>query len=253
VLGADDDGARSLGELGHEAGLEVVTYGLAADAEVRVADLHLDVGLPRFEIVAGGRRLGSVALRIPGAFNAVNAAGTIAAGLHLGLPFTDMVRGLEEFSGARRRFEFKGIARGVRVYDDYAHHPTELEALLTAARQVAGEGRLVTVFQPHLYSRTATFASLFAQALSRSDVAVVMEVYAAREDPVPGVTGALIADQVDLPAGRVVFEPSWTAVPSVVAGVVQPADIVLTVGAGDVTMLGPEILAAIGEASESRR
>jgi len=248
LVGADDDGARGLVSFGEEAGLRVATFGLAADADVRVDDLRLEAGLPRFEVVAGGRRLGSVALRIPGAFNAVNAAGALAAGLQLGLPFTDMVRGLEEFTGARRRFEFKGVSRGVRVYDDYAHHPTELRALLDAARQVTGEGRLVTVFQPHLYSRTQSFAAQFASALAASDLAVVMEVYAAREDPVPGVTGALIADQVDLPAGRVVFEPSWTAVPAVIASMVRPGDVVLTVGAGDVTLLGPEILAAIEEA-----
>jgi UDP-N-acetylmuramate--alanine ligase len=122
-----------------------------------------------------------------------------------------------------------------------------LRELLAAAREVTGAGRLITVFQPHLYSRTATFADAFAAALGGGDVAVVMEVYAAREDPVPGVTGALIADRVDLPAGRVVYEPSWTAVPAVVARLVRPADVVLTVGAGDVTMLGPEILAAIDE------
>ena len=251
VVGADDDGARSLVDIARSADLRVVTFGLAADADVRVASLQLESGLPRFEVVAGGRRLGGLSLRIPGAFNAVNAAGAIAAGLQLGLPFTDMARGLEEFTGARRRFEFKGIARGVRVYDDYAHHPTELRELLAAAREVTGDGRLITVFQPHLYSRTASFAEAFAAALRDSDVAVVMEVYAAREDPVPGVTGALIADQVDLPAGQVVFEPSWTAVPAVVATLVRPADVVLTVGAGDVTMLGPEILAAIDETGQS--
>jgi UDP-N-acetylmuramate--alanine ligase len=245
LVGADDEGSRALVPIGEAAGLRVATFGLAADADVRVDDLRLEAGLPRFEIVAGGRRLGSVSLRIPGAFNAVNAAGTLAAGLQLGLPFTDMVRGLEEFTGARRRFEFKGVARGVRVYDDYAHHPTEVAAMLAAARQVSGEGRLITVFQPHLYSRTQNFAGAFAAALSASDIAVVMEVYAAREDPVPGGTGALIADQVELPAGRVVFEPSWTAVPAVIASLVRPADVVLTVGAGDVTLLGPEILAAI--------
>jgi UDP-N-acetylmuramate--alanine ligase len=248
IVGADDEGSRSLVAVGEAAGLKVVSFGCAEDADVRVGDLRLDAGLPQFEIVAGGRRLGSVTLRIPGAFNAVNAAGTIAAGLQLGLPFTDMVRGLEEFTGARRRFEFKGVARGVRVYDDYAHHPTEVSALLAAARQVCGEGRLITVFQPHLYSRTANFATAFAEALSASDVAVVMEVYAAREDPVPGVTGALIADQVNLPPERVMFEPSWTAVPAVIAGLARPADVVLTVGAGDVTLLGPEILAAIEDA-----
>jgi len=247
ILGADDDGALGLAPVGHDAGLRVMTFGLADHADVRVAELRLDAGLPRFEIVAGGRRLGAVSLQVPGAFNAVNAAGALAAGLQIGLPFSDMVRGIEEFRGARRRFEFKGIARGVRVFDDYAHHPTELRELIAAAREVSGGGRLVTVFQPHLYSRTATFADAFAEALAASDIAVIMEVYAAREDPVPGVTGALIADRVDLPPGQVVFEPSWTAVPAVVASVVRPADVVLTVGAGDVTLLGPEILTAIEE------
>ncbi len=250
AVGADDDGSRGLVPVAAAAGLRVVSFGLADDADVRVAGLQLEAGMPRFEIIAGGRRLGPLALRIPGAYNALNAAGAVAAGLQLGLPFSDMARGLEEFTGARRRFEFKGIARGVRVFDDYAHHPTELRELLTAARDVTGAGRLITVFQPHLYSRTEAFADAFAAALSASDLAVVMEVYAAREDPVPGVTGALIADQVQLPAGRVVFEPSWTAVPAVVAALIRPADVVLTVGAGDVTMLGPEILAAIDEAGE---
>ena len=254
VLGADDEGARSLAAVAAETGLRVVTFGRADDADVRVASLQLEAGLPHFEIVAGGRRLGAVDLRIPGAFNAVNAAGALAAGLQIGLPFTDMARGLEEFTGARRRFEYKGIARGVRVFDDYAHHPTEVRELLTAAREVTGAGRLVTVFQPHLYSRTATFADAFAAALSASDLVVVMEVYAAREDPMPGVTGALIADRLELPADRAIFEPSWTAVPGLVAALVRPADVVLTVGAGDVTMLGPEILAAIedGGAGASR-
>jgi UDP-N-acetylmuramate--alanine ligase len=211
--------------------------------------LAVEAGGSRFEIIAGGRRLGEVALQVPGSYNAVNAAGALAVGLQLGLPFTDMVRGLADFTGARRRFELRGIARGVRVYDDYAHHPTELRALLTAARDVAGGGRIVTVFQPHLYSRTRLFADQFAAALALSDVAVVMEVYAAREDPVPGVTGALIADAVPLGAGRVIFEPSWSAVPAAVAALVRPGDVVLTVGAGDVTMLGPEILTAVDAAA----
>lgn len=245
AVGADDEGARALTADGLAAGLQVVTFGIAPDADIRVDGLRLDAGRPRFEIVAGGRRLGAVALQVPGAYNALNAAGALATGLHLGLPFTDMVRGLEEFAGARRRFELKGVAAGVRVYDDYAHHPTELRALLLAAREIRGEGRLITIFQPHLYSRTAAFAAEFAAALGLSDIAVVMEVYAAREDPVPGVTGALIADQVDLADGRTVFEPSWTAVPDRVAAMVRPGDLVMTVGAGDVTLLGPEILAAI--------
>jgi UDP-N-acetylmuramate--alanine ligase len=251
ALGADDEGSASLATAAVAHGLRVATFGMAPDADVRVHDLVLDAGGSRFDVFAGGRRLGEVVLQVPGTYNAVNAVGALTVGLQLGLPFTDMVRGLAGFTGARRRFELKGVARGVRVYDDYAHHPTELRALLTAARQVAGSGRLVTVFQPHLYSRTRAFAADFAAALALGDVAVVMEVYAAREDPVPGVTGALIADAVGLPAGSVVFEPSWSAVPGVVAALTRPGDVVLTVGAGDVTMLGPEILAAVDDVPAS--
>jgi UDP-N-acetylmuramate--alanine ligase len=252
ALGADDEGAMSLAEPANQRGLRVVTYGVDAAADVRVSDLALVGQGVRFELVAHGRRLGAVALQVPGQHNAVNAAGAIAVGMQLGLPVADMVRGVSEFTGARRRFELKGEARGVRVFDDYAHHPTKLRAALTAARQVAGSGRLVVVFQPHLYSRTSFFAEQFAEVLALADVVVVMDVYAAREDPVPGVTGNLIASAIPLPREQVVFEPSWAAVPAVVAALTRPGDLVLTAGAGDVTMLGPEVLATLrdNEAAE---
>ena len=252
ALGADDEGAMSLAEPARERGLRVVTYGVDAAADVRVSELSLVGQGVRFELVAHGRRLGDVALQVPGEHNAVNAAGAIAVGMQLGLPVADMVRGISEFTGARRRFELKGEERGVRVFDDYAHHPTKLRAALTAARQVAGSGRLVVVFQPHLYSRTSFFAEQFAEVLALADVVVVMDVYAAREDPVPGVTGNLIASAIPLPRDQVVFEPSWAAVPAVVAALTRPGDLVLTAGAGDVTMLGPEVLATLrdNEAAE---
>jgi UDP-N-acetylmuramate--alanine ligase len=247
VLGADDPGARALEEAGRERGLRVVSFGTDAFADVRADAVVLDAGGSRFELVAGGRRLGEVTLQVPGRYNVLNAAGALAVGLALGLPFTDMVRGIEGFTGARRRFEPKGATGGVRVFDDYAHHPTELRELLTAAREVAGDGRVLAVFQPHLYSRTRLFAAEFGEALALADIAVVMEVYAAREDPVPGVTGALVAEAVPLDGDRVVFEPSWSSVAEVVAGLARPGDLVLTIGAGDVTLLGPEILAAVDE------
>ena len=253
VLGVDDPGARSQLETATARDQRVVTIGRSPDADIRIDELSLEGSGSRFQIVAGGRRLGAVALRVPGAYNALNAAAATAAGLQLGLTFADIVRGLADFSGARRRFELKGIAGGIRVYDDYAHHPTELRSLLAAAREVAGDGRLVVIFQPHLYSRTQLFAEQFAQALGGADIAVVMEIYAAREDPVPGVTGALVADQVPLGPDRAVFEPSWTAVAGRVAALARPGDLVLTVGAGDVTLLGPEILEAIEERRASSR
>ena len=252
VLGADDEGSRSLLALATERGLQAVTFGVAEDADVRVDDLRLVAGGAQFALVAGGRRLGDVSLQVPGRHNAVNAAGALALGLSLGLPFTDMARGLGEFTGARRRFELKGTAGGVRVYDDYAHHPTKVRAALAAARQVAGLGRVIAVFQPHLFSRTSYFARDFGEALAAADVVVVMDVYAAREDPVPGVTGALVADAVSRPADDVVYEPSWAGVPAAVAARARPGDLVVTIGAGDVTMLGGEILLALEGAGASR-
>jgi UDP-N-acetylmuramate--alanine ligase len=245
VLGADNEGSRALAPVAAARGLSVSTFGLAADADVRIEDLRLSAAGSRFELVAGGRRLGPVQLVVPGAHNAVNATGAIAIGLALGLPFSDMARGLVSFSGARRRFEPKGEAAGVRVYDDYAHHPTKVRAALAAARHVAAGGRVVAVFQPHLFSRTRDFAAEFGEALGAADVVVVMDVYAAREDPVPGVTGLLVAAAVPLPPEAVRYEPSWASVPAAVAALARAGDLVLTMGAGDVTMLGPEILSAL--------
>ncbi|HWA66368.1 MAG TPA: UDP-N-acetylmuramate--L-alanine ligase [Mycobacteriales bacterium] len=242
LLGADDPGSRALVEPARARGLDVRTFGVAADADVRVDDLVVAPGGSRFDLVVGGRRLGPVELAVPGAFNAVNAAGALGLGLAVRLPFADMIRGLAAFSGARRRFELKGLAGGVRVYDDYAHHPTEVaRGALVAARGAARDGRVIAVFQPHLYSRTQRFAAEFAEALGAADVVVVMDVYAAREDPLPGVTGRLIADAVPAPA-EVHFEPSWAAVPTLVAELARPGDVVITIGAGDVTMIGPAVL-----------
>jgi UDP-N-acetylmuramate--alanine ligase len=247
LLGADDPGSLALVDLARAQGLEVRTFGQAAEADVRVDLLELTGSASSFDLVAGGRRLGRVELAVPGPFNAVNAAGALGLGLALGLPFADLARGLASFSGARRRFELKGIAGGVRVFDDYAHHPTEVgRGALVAARGVARDGRVIAVFQPHLYSRTERFAADFGAALGAADVVVVMEVYAAREDPLPGVTGGLIATAVPLPAEQVYFEPSWAAVPGLVAGLAKPGDVVVTIGAGDVTMIGPAVLDEIG-------
>jgi UDP-N-acetylmuramate--alanine ligase len=245
VVCADDPGAWRLAIHARQRGLDVRTYGEAETADMRVAGLTLHGLSSRFELVDRGRRLGVVELVVPGRHYAMDAAAALTAGLMLGYPFGELAAGLSSFRGARRRMEFKGTADGVRVYDSYAHHPTELAADLAAARALAGGGRLVVAFQPHLFTRTQAFAKEFGEALGNADDVVVMEVYAAREDPVPGVTGALVADAVPLAAERVVFEPSWSAVAGHIAGRARSGDVVLTLGAGDVTMLGPEILALL--------
>jgi UDP-N-acetylmuramate--alanine ligase len=246
LLGADDPGSSGLAPEARERGIRTLTFGRGEAADVRIDALTLTGNGSAFDLVAEGRRLGTVTLQVPGAYNAVNAAGALGLGLAVGLPFGDMAKGLAGFAGVRRRFEFKGVAGGVRVYDDYAHHPTEVAtAALAAARGVAGAGRVIAVFQPHLYSRTAAFADAFAVALGGADTVVVMDIYAAREDPVPGVTAALISQAVPLPASQVHFEPSWAAVPSLVAGLARSGDVVVTIGAGDVTMIGPAVLDAL--------
>ena len=173
--------------------------------------------------------------------------------LELGLPRRELIEGLGRFGGVHRRFELKGIVGGVRVYDDYAHHPTEVSAQLRRPGRWRGSGRLVVAFQPHLYSRTREFAEGFGAALGLADEVVVMDIYGAREDPVPGVTGALVADAVPLPPGRVLFEPSWSAAAPALAARARPGDLVLTMGAGDVSMVGPEVLAALRRAGGRAR
>jgi UDP-N-acetylmuramate--alanine ligase len=183
---------------------------------------------------------------VPGHHNALNAAAAFAAAIELGVEPARAAAALASYRGAARRLEPKGEAGGVRVLDTYAHHPTELAADLRAARAItAGGGRVIAVFQPHLYSRTRIFAADFGAALGLADEAVVLDVYAAREDPEPGVTGRLVADAV--PGGAAHYVPEFADVPKVVAALAAPGDLVLTMGAGDITKMGPLVLAAIAD------
>ena len=165
----------------------------------------------RFTVVDRGRRLGEVTLQIPGRHYVLDALAALACGLRLGFDFRDLARGLAAFSGTRRRMELKGQVDGVRVYDSYAHHPNEIRGDLQAARSLAGEGRVVVAFQPHMVSRTRIFGRDMGVALGAADDVVVMDIYVAREDPEPGVSGAMVADAVPLEPEHVVFEPSWSA------------------------------------------
>jgi UDP-N-acetylmuramate--alanine ligase len=255
VVCVDDPGARRLASYARERGVDVRTYGANAGdvdtVDVMVTEVTALGAAQTFVPVVHGRRLGAVRLQQPGKHNALNAAAALTVGIGLGFSAADLSEGLAAFTGTGRRFEFKGVADGVRVYDSYAHHPTELVADLTAAREVArgdgGGGRVIACFQPHLFSRTRIFAAEFSQALGLADEVVVMDVFAAREDPEPGITGALLANHVPLPPERVRFEPSWSAVPALVAGLARPGDLVVTLGAGDVTMIGPEVVELLAE------
>ncbi|MCM3696400.1 UDP-N-acetylmuramate--L-alanine ligase [Microbacterium oleivorans] len=243
VISADDPGAREVtASLSHG---NVVTFGTAAEADVRVGDILTD-GPVSFTLHHGGRSA-SGALSVPGAHNAVNAAGAVAVLLTLGYELEPALRAVEQFGGTIRRFELHGVRAGVAVYDDYAHHPTEVDAALAAARTVVGDGRIIAVHQPHTYSRTQAMYREFADVLeSRADHTVVLDVYGAREDPVPGVTGALVsgafADQ-----DRVRFVADWQQAAEYTASVARPGDYVITLGCGDVYRIIPQVLDALGQ------
>ena len=247
VACVDDPGAAALADEARERGLTVVGVGESDCADVRAEDLSFAGSTSTFGVVDRGRRLGELTLQIPGRHYVLDALAALAAGLRLGFGFADLKRGLEAFSGTRRRMELKGEVGGVRVYDSYAHHPNEIAGDLQAARSLAGDGRVVVAFQPHLVSRTRIFGAQMGEALGAADEVVVMDVYVAREDPEPGVNGQLVASHVPLPADRVVFEPSWHETPRRLVERARPGDVVLTLGAGDVTLVGPEVLEVLAE------
>lgn len=227
--------------------MRVLTYGRGDDSEVAVSDLTLHGLVSTFTVRGPGGARTRVRLGVPGEHNVLNATAALAVCAVLGADLGAVGEALATFGGARRRFEARGEAGGVRVFDDYAHHPTEVAALLRAAREVVGQGRVVVVFQPHLFSRTRIFAEDFGRALALADEVLVMDVYAAREDPEPGVSGRLITDNVPLPPERVCFLGPGTDLLTEVTARAGAGDLVLTVGAGDVTSWGPRILAALGD------
>jgi UDP-N-acetylmuramate--alanine ligase len=251
VTSADDPGTRDLTARARAQGLRVVTFGESPGADFRVADVTTSGMEVTFSMTDGRpARPGpaSVGLRVgvPGHHNALNAAAAFAAAVELGTGPAEAARALAGYRGAARRLEPKGEASGVRVLDTYAHHPTELAADLRAARAVTGgRGRVIAVFQPHLYSRTRIFAAEFGAALGLADEVVVLDVYAAREDPEPGVTGRLVADAV--PGGGAHYVAEFSDVPAVVAKLAARGDLVLTMGAGDITRMGPLVLAELAD------
>jgi UDP-N-acetylmuramate--alanine ligase len=245
VLCADDPGAMSLVDVARAHGLRVITVGESHGADLRATGLEFSGSTSSFDVAHGGEPLGRVRLQIPGRHYVLDALAALAAGLWLGHDHDALARGLEAFTGTRRRMERKGEAGGVRLYDSYAHHPKEIAGDLQAARALAGEGRVVVAFQPHLVSRTRIFGAAMGEALGAADEVVVLDVYLAREDPEPGVDGALVAAHVPLPSAHVRSVPRRDDVPAVLAEIARPGDLVLTLGAGDVTELGPRVLTAL--------
>jgi UDP-N-acetylmuramate--alanine ligase len=250
VVCTDDPGAAALAQRTAELGIRVLRYGSADQPGEDLAAGLLSweqqgTGAVAHIQLAGEPPPRVMRLSVPGRHMALNALGALLAAIEIGATADEVLDGLAGFEGVRRRFELVGTAASVRVFDDYAHHPTEISATLAAVRTVldqGGDGRCIVVFQPHLYSRTKAFAAAFGRALDAADKVFVLDVYGAREKPLTGVSGASVAEHVSVP---VRYLADFSAVATEVAAVAGPGDVIVTMGAGDVTLLGPEIVTAL--------
>lgn len=247
LLCLDDPGSAQLASYAREVGIDTYSYGEGAEADLRISHVHTTGESSSYRATWQGSVLGEVTLAIPGRHNVHNSAAALAMALILGAPARDAIAGLATFTGVGRRFELRGKSRGIRVIDDYAHHPTEISATLATARLAAGNGKVIAIFQPHRYSRTMAFSDQFAQALTGADKSILLDIYGAGEEPIPGASSAAIADSVTKFGGSSIFEPNLIrAIDSAIDGASE-GDIILTLGAGDVTSLAPQIVAAINE------
>ena len=243
AINSDDPGAVRVAKL--LVGKKLIRFGDAADADLRLHSVDASGAQVSFAVDYAGQTLRAT-LKVPGYHNAINATGALAVLTGLGYDAADALAAIARFGGTERRFELHGERRGVKVYDDFAHHPTEVSAALAGARAVVGEHKLITVFQPHLYSRTRLMAKEFAAALAASDEVVVLDIYAAREDPEPGVTGALVSDAFANQA-QVHYVANWDDAPAVAASLAGEGDFIVTMGCGDVYRMVPQLLKALEE------
>ncbi len=243
VLCYDNARVRTIGE---HTDKRVISYGIdSRDADYRAENIVYGTDGTHFDVLYKGENLGRGHLIVPGRHNVLNALGAIAASRELGLETKDILASLENFSGAKRRFETKGKVNGVWVVDDYAHHPTEIEATLKAARQTSPQ-RLIVVFQPHRYTRTQLLLDEFAVAFKDADQLIVTDIYAASEEPIPGVTGKLLADKVRETTGQQVeYLPDQPTILDKLEHEAQAGDLIMTIGAGDIVKLGEHLVQAL--------
>jgi len=232
----DDKGSRKLGST--VTNTLTFTYGTSPDSDLVIDQITLLPLGSSARAIWHGKVIGKLELSVPGHHNLMNAAAALAAGIVLDQAPAEMIDGLATFKGAGRRFEIKGTINGIRVIDDYGHHPTEIEVTLTAARRFAGEGRLIVVFQPHRYSRTKAFIDNFASTLDLADEVIVLEIYAASEKPIAGISSEAIVEKMT--HGK--FIPNFIDAVDAVVKSAKPGDVVITLGAGDVSSLAPIIV-----------
>ena len=244
VACSDDPGVLELLSRVERTDLEIITYG-ALEAEFQISRTVLEPASSFARVTKNGKVLPELHLTIPGLHNIFNATAALATGEKLGASVGDLLKGLESFSGSRRRFEHKGKVNGISVIDDYGHHPTELRVTLETAKAYAAPGKVLVIFQPHRFSRTQAFAPEFATALELADEAFVLEVYPASELPIPGVTSQLITRAST--TGNIHHEPSMLGAVQRILDIAQPGDLVMTLGAGDVNSLAPVLVQALEE------
>ena len=244
VVCSDDFGVQELLTRITRTDLVIITYG-SHEAEFLISRIVLEPASSFARIAKNGKVLPDLHLTIPGLHNVFNATAALAVGERLGVGPTELLNGLESFSGSRRRFEHKGKINGIEVIDDYGHHPTEIRVTLITAKAYAAPGRVIVIFQPHRFTRTRAFAVEFAISLEIADYAFVLEVYPASEAPIPGVTSQLITRASE--SGLLVYEPSMLKVVQEVLEIAQPGDVIMTLGAGDVNSLAPVIVQALEE------
>ena len=243
VAGIDSPGVVNLLTQINRSDIEIITYGTSADFSI--SHISLQPTQSHARITKLGKVLGELSLTIPGNHNIENAAAALAVGMKLGAPVAELLAGLNKFSGAKRRFENRGSVSGVTVIDDYGHHPTEFRVTLETAKRFAQSGRVIAIFQPHRYSRTAMFVEEFAEVLAIADRVYLLEIYAASESPMPGVSSILISNSMD--SAKVTFEPSMIDVVSAAVNEAKSGDLIITLGAGDVNLLVPLILQTLEE------
>jgi UDP-N-acetylmuramate--alanine ligase len=239
IVSADDAGA---GRVAGRIRTSIRRFGLAEDADLRISDVVQRADRTEARIVWRDGRSVSLRLKVPGLHNLRNAVAALGVVDALDAPLEPAAEALGQFTGVGRRFERLGEFAGVAVVDDYAHHPSELAATLSAARQAFPGRRLVAVFQPHLYSRTAAHGQAMGQALAAADLVIVTEIYPAREQPIAGVSGQQVAEAAERAGADARIEPTRAEVGKTVYGVLRTGDVVLTLGAGDITRVAPELV-----------
>ncbi len=231
----DDAGSRALGSSVKHC--TTYSYGIEDGSDMKIDQISLTAQGSQGRAIWNGTVVGLIELQVPGLHNLLNAAGTLALGLALNLNPASLLSGLYSFRGAGRRFELKATVNGIRIIDDYGHHPTEINVTLDAARRYADTGRVLVIFQPHRYSRTQAFLDQFATALDKADDVTLLEIYAASEKPIPGVSAELISQKMK--NGH--FLPNFVEASDRVIAIANPGDVILTLGAGDVNSLAPII------------